>query len=321
MQLKAINFAPLLLTLLLATLCLVVSGCATSRKPVPIGEVPPPRAVTIEEEQYGHEVLSALTEEFELDYNDPRFNKIQDIVDKLTTTVGANKDPWHVYLFRAPEVKNAAATRGNHVFIWSGLLDSAQNDNELATVIAHEIAHVLSGHTEPDPNEQIRQIIVQIGAIAAGIAVAQVTRDPNLGQNLGNMTSSITEQLGSGILVNPYARDVEREADHVGLFLMADSGYNPQGAIDFWNRAQSDPSFSSSLEFFSTHPLAEDRLAELQKILPLAMERYKNRGKVKNTPLPKQKSPPRKADAPAASSSTLPAPSEGDSFDMRKGSD
>ncbi|MCB0360485.1 MAG: M48 family metallopeptidase, partial [Bdellovibrionales bacterium] len=221
------------------------------------------------EEQYGHQVLQELSQQWPLDYNDPRLDTVVRIVDRLTAAANANADPWHVYLFRAPDIKNAAATRGNHVFVWSGMLDYVQSDEELATVLAHEIAHVLAGHTDPDPNEAIRKMLIGLGAAAAGIAVSQ-----SAGSQWGQITSSLTQEVGSGFLVNPYSREREAEADHIGLFLMADAHYDPRAAVEFWKRAQNDPAFSSSLEFFSTHPLAEDRAAQLQSFLPAALDRY-----------------------------------------------
>lgn len=268
------NYSAALKVVLFSMLVLLFSACAPARKPVAVGEVPSPRPVSSEDEQYGHEVLSQLSEKFELDYSDPRYDKIVDLVDRLTESISASHQPWHLALFKAPDVVNAAATRGNHIFVWSGLLDATKSDEEIATVLSHELSHVLAGHTDPDPNEQARQILIQVGALAAGVAVAGVVRDPTIAQNVGQIASSVTQEVGSGLLVNPYSRRLELEADQIGLFIMADAGMNPQAAVDFWRRATTNPKFSSSVEFFSTHPLAEDRLAKLEQILPEAMSRY-----------------------------------------------
>ena len=255
----------------LICLLLLASSCSLGprRPPITPGTIPTPRPVSIEDEQYGHQVLNKLSEEFELDYSDPRLDDIERIVDRITVAAGVATEPWHVYLFKEPDVKNAAATRGNHVFVWSGMLDFAQSNEELSTIIGHEIAHVLAGHTDPDPNEQVRKMLISIAASAASIAVSK-----QAGGNAGNLTGSLTQQLGAGVLVNPYSREREAEADHIGFFLMADAGYNPEAAIRFWERAEKSPDFSHSMEFFSTHPLAHDRLINLQALLPEAMDRY-----------------------------------------------
>jgi predicted Zn-dependent protease len=250
-------------------------SCAASRPAVPVGTIPAARETSTTDEQYGHTVLNELSERFKLDFSDPRYNDVVAIVDRLAAAVNANNSPWHVYLFAEPEIKNAAATRGNHVFVWSGLLDYTNSDDEVATVIAHEIAHVLAGHTDPDPNEEIRKMLLSVGAMAVGIAVTTATRDPTLAQNLGNISASLTQEVGSGFLVNPYSRELEYEADHIGLMIMSAAGYDPNKAIEFWTRAGKDPDFSASIEFFSTHPPAADRLNKLKSALPLA-EQYRS---------------------------------------------
>jgi metalloendopeptidase OMA1, mitochondrial len=252
-----------------------LTACPAPRQPIPPGVVPAGRPVTVSEEQYGRQVLNALNQEFEIDYNDPRLPRVNEIVDRLTTSAQGQRDAWHVYLLKAPNIKNAGATRGNHVFIWSGMLDITKSDDEIATVLAHEIAHVLAGHTDPDPNEEIKRMLIGVGAIAAGVAAAQATKNPMAARNVGNITTSLTGEIGKGFLLNPYSREKELEADSIGLFMMADAKYNPEAAVQFWTRAQNDPDFAPSIEFFSTHPPPHNRLEQLQQLLPAAMARYK----------------------------------------------
>jgi metalloendopeptidase OMA1, mitochondrial len=262
------------LTVLLS-FALVFSACTAARTPVPPGVVPQSKPPTVSEEQYGHEVLGGLTQRWQLDYSHPRANEVNKIVERLTAAAKADQEPWHVFILKDDTFKNAAATRGNHVFVWTGMINATQSEDELAAVLSHEISHVLARHTDPDPQEELRKILVQVGAAAAGMAAAYATRNPSYSRTVGDLTSSAAQEIGSGFLVNPYSRDKELEADQIGLFLMADAKYDPQGAVNFWSRAQSDPEFGSSLAFFSTHPPAGDRLEQLKRILPQAEARYK----------------------------------------------
>lgn len=261
------------LTALIFFLCFFLGACASSRPPIPPGEVPTVKPITVEDEQYGHQVFQELADRYEQDYNHPRATEVQDIVDRLTKAAGGGGDPWHVYIFKDASVKNAAATRGNHVFIWSGLLDSTKNDAELATILAHEVSHVLAGHTEPDPNDEVKKLLINLGAMAAGIAVTYATNGTYAG-DLGNLASGVTQQVGESLLVLPYARDKELEADQVGLFLMAKAHYNPEAAVEFWSRAELDPELSGNLSFLSTHPPAKDRVLLLEALLPHAKAVY-----------------------------------------------
>jgi hypothetical protein len=256
-------------------LCAAVISCAPARPPVPPGVIPQAKPLSITDEQYGHQVFQELADHYEQDYNNPRAIEVQNIVDRLTRAAGAGSDPWHVYIFKDASVKNAAATRGNHVFIWTGLLDSTKNEAELATILAHEISHVLAGHTDPDPNEEAKKLLIAIGSMAAGIAVSAATHSPSWSQNIGDATSQVTSELGNSLLIYPYSRDKEYEADQIGLFLMADAKYDPQAALDFWERAENDPELAGTMGFLSTHPPAKDRLERLKQLFPQAEARYR----------------------------------------------
>ncbi len=258
-----------------ALLSLSLVACAPSRPPVPPGTIPKPKPLNQAETEYGRKVLGALTQKYKVDNNHPRYQNVLDIVDRLHAKLDPQSDPWQVYVLKGDDVKNAAATRGNHVFVWTGMIDATKSDEELAAVIGHEMGHVLARHTDPDPNEAIRKVLIGVGAMAAGVAVAGATNNASLGQNAGQLTQQISQQVGNAIAVYPYSRTRELEADHIGLFLMADAGYNPEAALSFWKRAQSDPAFSSSLEFFSTHPPAGTRLEKLKALMPQADMRFR----------------------------------------------
>jgi metalloendopeptidase OMA1, mitochondrial len=258
--------------------CLLFStfvACAPVRPPVPPGVIPKSRPVTIEEEQYGHTVLQELQQQYPIVYGDPNVDRVEKIVDRLSKAAGADKDPWHVFVLSGRNVKNAAATRGNHVFVWTGMFDAVRSDAELAAIIAHEMSHVLANHTDPDPNEEVKKILISVGALAAGIAVSAATQNVYISSDLGNITSALTEQVGSGFVLNPYSRERELEADRIGLLLMAQAGYDPRAADEFWSRAAQDPSFSASIPFFSTHPVADERLTNIRSNMDAAEARFR----------------------------------------------
>ena len=250
---------------------LMFSACASARKPVPAGVIPQQSTVYSEDEKYGHEVLSNLTKKYPLDRDDDRILRVRDIVDRLTRAVGAEKNPWHVYVLVGDDFKNAAATRGNYIFVWTGILRTAQNDAELATILSHEIAHVLAGHTAPDPAEETNRIIAGI----AGIATSSVVAQQGLAGPISDLTELIVRASLEALLVNPDTQNKELEADQIGLFMMADAGYDPQDAINFWRRVESDPDFRGSpVEFLSSHPSSRKRVEQLSKLLEPAKERY-----------------------------------------------
>ncbi|MCB0317426.1 MAG: M48 family metallopeptidase, partial [Bdellovibrionales bacterium] len=248
-----------------------LEACASNRPPVPVGTIPKPPPLSSTDEQYGHQVLGELTRRFPLDTDDKRIERVRKVVDRLTGTSITGSDPWHVYVLVDNDFKNAAATRGNHLFIWTAMLDQLKNDDELASILAHEVAHVLAGHTNPDPVEQASEILSGLAGVATRISV----QGSNVGA-LAQISGALVEELVKGFIVNPGSQKKELEADHIGLMLMAEAKYNPQKAIDFWERAQSMPEFGggSGNAFFSSHPSSVERLNALKAALPAAMERY-----------------------------------------------
>ena len=252
--------APLLLAVLL---CL--GACSAARPPVPPGTIPPEEVLRVEDEQYGHEVLAELSREYPLDRNDANITRVRGIVERLTSKGLSSKNPWHVYVLVSDQFKNAAATRGNLIFVWTGLLNSVHSDDELATVLAHEIGHVLAGHTAPDPSQAVAEII----GTTTGEIAGQVLQSQGIPGILGQLAGDILQAGLEAAFINPGQRSRELEADLIGMFLMAKAGFDPRAAVNFWERVQLDPDFANStLTFLSTHPSSDDRLAQLKQYLP-----------------------------------------------------
>ncbi len=248
---------------------LFVIGCS-SRAPIPPGTVPQQITVSAADEQYGHDVLSALTEQFPLDTSDERINRVRDIADRLAIASGNDQNPWHVHVLKDDSVKNAAATRGNYLFVWSGMFNTIRDDTELATIISHEMGHVLANHTAATPEEEAAAILSGV----VGMAASGVLSARGYG-GLSDLAQVLVENVFKAALVNPGSQANELEADHIGLFLMSDAGYNPEEAYAFWQRVQSDPDFqSATLQFFSSHPSTQERVQQLAKYLDAAKERY-----------------------------------------------
>jgi predicted Zn-dependent protease len=255
----------------LLSLLFAVASCSATRAPIEPGSVPRAQAVSAEDEQYGHEVLSTLSEQYSLDRDDSRVNRVRDLVYRLTEHITPNQDPWHVYVFADAGFKNAAATRGNYIFIWSGIINDVQDDDELAAILAHEIGHVLAGHTNANPAEEARQMITG----AAGAAAGQVLVATGQNSIVADLTEMAVKLSLQALLVNPDLQQKELEADHIGLFLMADAGFNPEKAVTFWNRMSNNPDYAGApLEFLSSHPSSASRYTELATLLPQALDRY-----------------------------------------------
>ena len=254
-----------------ATLLIFIAlccGCASARKPVPPGTVPEPPALRAADERNGQETLGELSRQYQLSRDDAQKDRVEQLVARLAAAaLASNETPWHITVFNAPTVKNAAATRGNFLFVWSGLLDYLRSDEELAVILAHELGHILAGHTMPDPAQTANQAMAQVGGAVAGGVIGSTA---NFGL-AGDLAGKLTELALQALIVNPGQRRVETEADEIGLFLLAKAGFDPDNAINFWQRVQNDPNFGGgSFAFLSTHPSSSDRFTHLLSLASAA---------------------------------------------------
>ena len=283
---------------LLVTIVLILpSACASMRQPVPPGTIPAPKAISESDRAYGAEVLYGLRENYAMCTDSQKLTRVERVIDRISKAAGSSGEHWFTFLFEDESVKNAAATRGNYIFVWTGILSAAKSDAEVATILSHEMAHVLAQHTMPTAREQVNEIIVGAAEVSAKIGVNYIPGPASAAADLAGMLAS---ELMKALIVNPERQALEYEADQIGLFLMASAGYDPEAAVEFWTRAGVDPAFSQYVPgFLSSHPDTAARSANLQKYLPAATELYQRKNKSGTVRLKKNsKSPPAAALAP-----------------------
>jgi predicted Zn-dependent protease len=158
------NFNRLLLSFLLSGM---LFSCAPTRPSVTPGEIPDAVSGTARDRQAGEQVKASLLEKFPEERNPEIVGGVRRIFDRLLLARDI-RDPWELVVLRDDSVANAAATRGPVVFIWTGMIRELGSDELIAAVLAHEIAHVLSGHVIPDPAETVNRLLVQVAGMAAG---------------------------------------------------------------------------------------------------------------------------------------------------------
>jgi predicted Zn-dependent protease len=169
---------------------------------------------------------------------------------------------WQMQVVEGADV-NAFCMAGGKMAIYTGLVEKVRpSDDELAQVIAHEIAHALSNHTAEKMS--VAQAS-QLGAAVLG-AVAQ-----SRGLPIGGTETQLLATVGVQL---PNSRAAEAEADRIGIELAARAGYDPHAAASLWRKMMAATDSRGSIEFLSTHPAAENRIAELQALAPQMMPYY-----------------------------------------------
>ncbi len=161
---------------------------------------------------------------------------------------------------------NAFAMPGGKVVVFSGMLPVAETEAGLATVIGHEVAHVIAQHG----NERMsQQMLAQLGTQALGVALQQ---QPEKTRQLLMAAVGMGAQVG---VLLPYGRLQESEADRLGLIFMAMAGYDPRKAVNFWQRMAAANKGQAPPEFLSTHPSHDTRIQDLRKYMPEALQYYR----------------------------------------------
>jgi predicted Zn-dependent protease len=172
---------------------------------------------------------------------------------------------WEFNVVDEPDTLNAWVMPGGKVVVYTGILTVAENDEGLATVLGHEIAHIVANHG----NERMSQaLLTQMGGAALSVALRN---QPDTTRGLFMSAYGAGSQVG---LLLPYSRLHESEADRIGLTLMALAGYDPRAAIPFWERMAARGG-ERPPAFLSTHPAPESRIADIRQYLPEALAVYR----------------------------------------------
>jgi len=160
---------------------------------------------------------------------------------------------WDFVVFDDPTV-NAWVMPGGKVGFHTGILDIMANDDQVATVMGHEVGHVIGRHGAERYSQQLAA-----GAVANVANVALAGDDPETNAMLAGI-------LGAGInfgLILPYSRKHEYEADRLGADFMAGANYRAEEAVNFWETMTSQ-SGTRPMEFMSTHPSDQNRISAMQ---------------------------------------------------------
>lgn len=200
-----------------------------------------------------------------LNANAQQTARVKTIVNDLIEQAGAFRPDtrnwkWEVSVISSKEV-NAYCAAGGKMAIYTGLLDGLKlNDSEVAAVMGHEIAHALREHTREAMSEAVAQ---QVGvSVLASLA------------GFGDVGTSLLSQATQVAVGLPFSRAKEREADRIGLELMARAGYDPHNAVTLWRKMMSGG--GSPPELLSTHPDPENRIKDIEALLPSVLPLYED---------------------------------------------
>lgn len=177
---------------------------------------------------------------------------IRAILGRLEPAAGSGRTRFQLYVFDDPAL-NAFALPGGHIVLHTGLILAASRPEQIAGVIAHEMAHVTRQHS-------MRQMLSALGLFALVQAL------------LGDVSglAAVLADSGTTLLTMSFSRDFEREADDSGLLYLQNASIDPRGMLEFFKQLQNQETRTGSaaagaLEFLSTHPTTSERIDRLER--------------------------------------------------------
>lgn len=196
---------------------------------------------------------------------DKRINTLVQRVGKKIAAVANQPDyKWQFFVIEK-DVLNAFVLPGGKVFIYTGLFKAVQNEDQLAVVMGHEVAHAIARHGAE------RMSMIQLGRM--GKEIASKTISGGQYSQVINQAYGVSETYG---MILPFSRKFEYESDEIGLYLMTKAGYNPNEAVKFWdNMRKLKQNSANPPEFLSTHPADINRINKIKTLIPKAKKYYK----------------------------------------------
>ena len=199
---------------------------------------------------------------------DTKLDNIKEIGKKMEDSIGeyfyqaklndptANFD-WEYILIDNKKVRNAWCMPGGKIAVYSGMLDVTKNENGLAAIMGHEIAHAVAKHSvERASRGAVLNVSTQVIDILSGGKLSTVNR------TTGMNTVGLLSQLG---IMNPFNRKQESEADYLGMVFSSLSGYDIRETVKIWERMKEFNKGKAPPEFMSTHPSAENRIKKINE--------------------------------------------------------
>ena len=196
--------------------------------------------------------------------------RIRDVV-KQSEGSKVNGFEWSFELLEDQTI-NAWCMPGARIAFYEGIMDQCKNENGVAIVMGHEVAHAVYNHSG---QRMAQQLAIQLGITALSAVIEKRFADPDDSeiQKIARQVFGVGLQIGGQLALLAYSRKHEHEADKLGLIYAAKAGYDPREAPEFWKRMSALG--GGGPQFLSTHPSNDSRIKALNDAMPEALQYYK----------------------------------------------
>jgi predicted Zn-dependent protease len=246
----------------LALLCcalLLLQDVAWSQELPSLGEAAGDDLSPRDERRFGEQIMQEYVRRDPSFLSDtPSVEYINRVGYQLVAASAARHIDFEFFLIKDPTI-NAFALPGGFIGVHSALVITAQDESELASVLAHEIGHVQQRHLARSLARQRESTMIALGSILLALLASRAGGQGPEAALMVGQAAALQRQLS-------FSRDDEREADRVGFGILLDAGYDPQGMPDFFARMQQGMRAYASVApaYLQTHPLTVERIADMQ---------------------------------------------------------
>ena len=236
------------ITFLAVLVIFALTGCTVKHTPVDPGVIPRMSEMSPEQEQFGQRLYLHLSEDYKLATDLSRVDHLVKVFNHLKQVAEVDKIPWHIHLFDDPEIIDVRSVWGNYIFVWTGFLNATENDDEIAAILAYEMAHSMTWHNSPVQYTVWSEIFFSATELATTIAVASLSQGMVMISGQGWMKWAYTELADLDPLDRVYDEAEEKEATSIGLLILSRSRYSPEAMLTFWQRIQANEALQQKAE-------------------------------------------------------------------------
>jgi predicted Zn-dependent protease len=215
-----------------------------------------------EEEEMSRKMLELIQKHFEIVDNPLIVNYVEKIGDRILATLPEQPFKYHFYVIKQ-DVYNAFATPAGHIFIYTGLINAMEEEEELAGILGHEIAHVYCRHISQKIEHSKKVGLATLAGVAAGVLLGVGgAGEAASAVTMGSVAAGQSAELA-------YSRENEMQADEVGLRFITEAGYSVDGLLKILKKIRSKTWFGSEQipTYLMTHPAVEDRISYISSWL------------------------------------------------------
>jgi predicted Zn-dependent protease len=243
---------------------LLLAACTLQQPRLPPGTVPVAYVPTITEENRAQEIFVGLKEDYPLDATSLHNDDLQGMFNNLASAAGIKAVNWNVHLFDDPKMVDVRAIRGNHIFVWSGVFDVVDSKDEIAGLLACEIAHGLARHNHPVEFNMATEIMFGVTDVTASLGLMILSQGAIAVNGTGMSRWLYVQAADFDDLDRVYDEQQVQEMADIAINILAHSSYSPAALLSFWKRAEADTKMKRRVKRLSRKVSPSERVAYLE---------------------------------------------------------